>query len=1315
MQQATSATSSALPPRVAATARDIQRMALRDLVQLATESAATEAQIERQQQAAVDNARKELDRALWAIEQRHKSAVESLAADFSQRVAQTEAQYQSSLGALKAADAAARKRIQHDYDVTRQEVTQRYNQETWLAESVFDASQNQYREEAKASRSEQEAREKRVASLEQRALALLARYQYAPATGLPEALPTPPDNLAEFTGQCQNAERRLQELAALQLPKLFVGARWHAITVVLAILMGVVAQLLTNSTELNLAAIGVGVGATALVFTVLGLILGRISRRQIDEVYLPLHEALAIARHVSALQVKAEAETRESKLAMAVKKRDIEVQRAKDKAEPLLAQAEETRKTALARADAELAEQTALLERQRQQLLAELERLREQRADEIEQRREQEIAAARQKHQRQIDESRAKYDEARASLEKRLADGLRQIQAPMAGVRGGQRRAWNDPAWDNWTPPREFVSTVPLGEMRVDLKKIAQGVQQDQPLRLQLPEPFSVPVTLAFPRQASLLIQTDRSGREQGLRTMQMVMARLLTSLPAGRVRFTILDPVGLGQSFAGFMHLADHDDALVGGRIWTEAEHIEQRLTDLTEHMETVIQKYLRNEFETIDEYNAQAGELAEPYRFLVIADFPVGFEGDSVRRLASIVSSGARCGVYTLILRDTREPLPAGLHLEELESHALNLVYRQDRFVWKDAVFEQFPLTLDPAPDEELLTRLLDVVGRHAKVAKRVEVPFETIAPGPDQMWSRSSAEDITVPMGRMGATRLQTMRLGRGVAQHALIAGKTGSGKSTLLHVLVTNLALWYSPDEVEFYLVDFKKGVEFKTYATNALPHARAIAVESDREFGLSVLQRLDAELTRRGELYRQLGVQDLAAYRAATADDRAPAGKYPILPRTLLIIDEFQEFFSEDDKLAQDAGLLLDRLVRQGRAFGIHVLLGSQTIGGTSGLARSTIGQMAVRVALQCSEADSQLILGDANSAARLLTRPGEAIYNDAGGLVEANSPFQISWLSDDVRDQYLESVRRLAQERNVQRPDPIVFEGNAPASLARNRRLANILASTTWPKTAAPLAWLGEPVAIKDPTAVSFRRQSGASLIIVGQQEQPALAMMLSAIVSLAAQLSPGQAEFYLLDGAPADSPLHGVLPSVGEFLPHPMHVVEYRAVPEAIDRLAQEMQRRHEDVAAATAHPALFLCIYGLQRYRALRKQEESFSFSPGDEEKKPQPDKQFADLLREGPALGIHTIAWCDTPAAIERTLDRSSLREFDHRVLFQMSANDSSNLIDSPLANKLGFYRALAYSEEQGVMEKFRPYALPEKTWLEQVKQKLAARTG
>src|SRR5687768_3332012 len=830
-------------------------------------------------------------------------------------------------------------------------------------------------------------------------------------------------------------------------------------------------------------------------------------------------------------------------------------------------------------------------------------------------------------------------------------------------------------------------------------------------------------------------------------------------------------------------MHLADHDEALVGGRIWTETDHILQRLTDLTEHMETVIQKYLRNEYETIDEYNAQAGELAEPYRYLVIADFPAGFEDEAARRLAAIVSTGSRCGVYTIIVRDTRQPVPNSLHLEELEARSVNLVHEDGKFVWKDSVFEQFPLTLDSPPPEETLMRLLDAVGKHAKEAKRVEVPFDNIVPPEDKFWTGDTSQELVVPMGRTGATRLQSLRLGRGVAQHVLIAGQTGSRQIPLLHALVTNLAMWYAPDQVEFYLIDFKKGVEFKTYATHDLPHARAIAVESDREFGLSVLQRLDAELTRRGNLFRKLGVQDLAAYReatkgsadahchpersctqrsegsltptpprnaalsipspgtpgegqgegssprennASTSADTAsslqpePRTLNPPLPRTLLIIDEFQEFFSEDDKLAQDAGILLDRLVRQGRAFGIHVLLGSQTIGGTSGLARSTIGQMAVRVALQTSEADSQLILGDSNSAARLLSRPGEAIYNDQGGLVEANSPFQIAWLPDEQRERYLARIQsRTNGDIRAHHPAPIVFEGNAPADISKNARLAAMLnGNPKWAPGAPAVGYVGEPVAIKDPTGVPFRRQSGSNLLIIGQYDDAAMALLSSAILSLAAQQPPDAAKFYVLDGSAADSPLARVLPQVKETLPHDVKMIDYRSVPDAINELHEEMTRRQSNDSSGTqdaALPSLYVVIYALQRYRALRKQEDSFgsSFSMDEGEKKPQPDKQLAELLRDGPALGIHLLAWADTPASVDRTFDRTTMREFDHRILFQMSANDSSNLIDSPAANKLGLNRALAYSEEQGTLEKFRPYALPDPQFLAHVKQRLAAR--
>ena len=36
-------------------------------------------------------------------------------------------------------------------------------------------------------------------------------------------------------------------------------------------------------------------------------------------------------------------------------------------------------------------------------------------------------------------------------------------------------------------------------------------------------------------------------------------MFPLLLSLPPGQVRFTIIDPIGIGRNFGAFMHLADY------------------------------------------------------------------------------------------------------------------------------------------------------------------------------------------------------------------------------------------------------------------------------------------------------------------------------------------------------------------------------------------------------------------------------------------------------------------------------------------------------------------------------------------------------------------------------------------------------------------------------------------------------------------------------------------------------------------------------------------------------------------------------------
>lgn len=84
---------------------------------------------------------------------------------------------------------------------------------------------------------------------------------------------------------------------------------------------------------------------------------------------------------------------------------------------------------------------------------------------------------------------------------------------------------------------------------------------------------------------------------------------------------------------------------------------------------------------------------------------------------------------------------------------------------------------------------------------------------------------------------------------------------------------------------------------------------------------------------------------------------------------------------------------------------------------------------------------------------------------------------------------------------------------------------------------------------------------------------------------------------------------------------------------------------------------------------------------------------------------------IATCDTYNNLSRAMSRKAVSEFEMRVLFQMSANDSASLIDSPRASELGLHRAVLSNGQEGFQETFRPYALPETNWITAAGTKLA----
>ena len=339
--------------------------------------------------------------------------------------------------------------------------------------------------------------------------------------------------------------------------------------------------------------------------------------------------------------------------------------------------------------------------------------------------------------------------------------------------------------------------------------------------------------------------------------------------------------------------------------------------------------------------------------------------------------------------------------------------------------------------------------------------------------------------------------------------------------------------------------------------------------------------------------------------------------------------------------------------------------------------------------MQCSEADAQLILSDDNSAARLLSRPGEAIYNDANGLLEGNDPFQVVWLDEGHRDEIIRGLHA----RNPNRPPPLVFEGSTAADIDGNAPLRKLLAAPAGTRTAPPAIWLGDSVAIKDPTAAVFRAQSGANLLLIGQSDESALGIFAAGLVSLAARLPANSMS--LFDGTPDDGEHADLLRKSCAALGIPAAFVERYSLGNAIDEIGAEVARRLK--GESTDRTPKFLLVNGLHRFRELRKPDDDFSFGRKGE-KQATPGEHFLNILRDGPGVGVHTVVWCDSVTNLTRALDRTTLREFTMRVLFQMNPNDSSQLIDSPVAARLGRNRALFTEDGMERPEKFRPYGLP-----------------
>lgn len=908
-------------------------------------------------------------------------------------------------------------------------------------------------------------------------------------------------------------------------------------------------------------------------------------------------------------------------------------------------------------------------------------------------------------------------------LETRLRSGL--VHALQRIDLTGDRLAERFPSWTRVAAAPMIQDTelpcLPVGELQIEssLRKtlgLTNPANAHDDVARSLPH--SMPVVLHRRLHAGLIIDTPPALLDQAIDLVQAMLWRAISGVAAGRAKLTLIDPIGRGQNFSSLMAMTDHEPDLVGHRVWTGERQIEQRLGELAHRAEDILQVNLRDRFERIEQYNEIAGSLAEPYRLIAAIGFPESLTRDGYKSLKAIIDSSLRCGSWTILVCDQSRPWPAEMPLPD--THRMMRLSMDDsgRWIHSTPEFANFPLVPAESPPSTLRPELVRKIGIAATRAARVEVPFDRIfadstnsqngksvgrnghvsgepAAAHLPAETRDSSESLRIPLGVQGAGRIQSLQLGEGVKQHVLIAGKTGSGKSSLLHTILTAGAAYYPPDQLHFYLLDFKKGVEFKVYADLPLPHARVIGIESEREFGRSVLQRLDADLQQRGESFRAAGAQELSEYRARTGHS---------LPRVMLVVDEFQELFVRDDRLAADCAMLLDRLVRQGRSFGMHVILSSQSLAGAHSLPRATLGQMAVRVAMQCSESDAALILSDDNTAAKFISRPGEAIYNDTGGLLEGNQPFQVAYLNNEHHQRWLAEIAVRDAASVASLPLPVIFEGNRPCRWVpqlAEAALQPLGAAADPPGTLRSL--LGEAVEIGPPTSLALTRETGRNVLIVAPPESTdgVLASIITGAAAMANR-NHGSIELFYFDGSPIGQE------TVATWLDQAAiaaNLVKPRDCEIQIAAIAEEVRTR---VASdQTDLPPKLVVINPLNRFSDF-KQDESFSFSL-DAAAKISGSAALQTVLRDGPAVGIFTILCCSSAETVSRWLPRQSRHDLQQRIIGRVNASDSAALIDSGEAANLSPATMLIYDDADGTFHKFRACDLPSpqdiQNWLSQ----------
>ena len=788
-----------------------------------------------------------------------------------------------------------------------------------------------------------------------------------------------------------------------------------------------------------------------------------------------------------------------------------------------------------------------------------------------------------------------------------------------------------------------------------------------------------LPVTVNLMESTgNALIIHGKSENQISSDLMNGMLYSFLLSIPPWLLTIDVIDPQNKGKSVSPFLAFRDMDCGVFN--VSTDEESIQIVLNSINKHISSLIVDKFGSTYSNIWEYN-EANEGNEiGIRILNIFDFPKGFTSKTIEVLNEILLHSSTCGVFVHMTYNTEIQMNKyeknDKYLSELPKHfCCTYKILEGSVIHGPTGLTMIPMAL---PDSDALD---DFVRQYGSIALQKSkqshvVSFFDIS---GEMFKKSTTDGISIPIG-MGERDTICVEFGKGTSHHMLIAGATGSGKSSLLHTIIHSAIYNYSPKEINLYLMDFKSGTEFKVYDRHDIPHIKLLAIDAMQEFGESILKELCDEISRRSNLFKDAGQQDLPGYIRATGQK---------LPRILIIIDEFQTLFDEGSNraVAGHCAAHVGEITAKGRSYGIHLIMATQTMKVTfekTALKNTTIEQMRSRIGLQCGEFDSKYLFKDsADDATREMRGPiGRAAYawdymqNQIMGL-------DVSYISDDERQNLLNQIAHICKDSD--KTEIRVFEGRSKIPMPErvDAPLGHILLP------------LGEPISVSSPLVLNIHTRGRNNILLAGNNET--VVMGLENVIRRGLTIN-SDVDIYLINGgemAGASTHTVDIGPSVVRSASSDEEIVGL------ICEVHDAMNKRKN-----SSNDRKFICLYisDMQWIELIKKMMNgdrvyAHDYQKGLEAPADRNDtvtSRFLSLVREGNKYGIFTIITTKRPgdAVDVMRYQENLLKEMGHRLASSLTEKEG-DVVLGPGITCMDDDHVAYYSDGVKPVLMFKPY--------------------